>query len=114
MPTKALSCIVCGRELLNVTFFKDAVNQPSGGTTFRTRGHYGSTVFDDMGRTELMINICDVCMTAKARQGLILHVTPSHAPPPPSTYKTWQPYTGEDEDDGEDQGNQGRPGSGTS
>jgi hypothetical protein len=56
-------CIACGKVLANV--FEDAENQPSGGTEFRTFGHYGSTFWDSFAGEEIVINVCDECLNKK-------------------------------------------------
>lgn len=56
-----LPCLVCGRTLRNA--FDTADNQPSEGTEFRTYGHYGSTFWDSMCGEELVLNVCDPCLT---------------------------------------------------
>lgn len=62
LPEAFLPCFKCGETLLNV--FPDEGNQPSGGTEFRTYGHYGSTFWDSFDRTELILNVCDGCLRA--------------------------------------------------
>lgn len=59
--TASLPCIVCGRDLENVTGAK--TNQPYRGTAFVTYGHYGSTAYDPMDESRhLELNVCDVCL----------------------------------------------------
>lgn len=69
-----LSCIVCNLELEHV--FKDLEgeihNQPSGGTTFTSQGHYGSTVFDPDDGSFIEVNICDRCLGSAARYRKVL------------------------------------------
>lgn len=64
-----LPCIVCGRELEDASGDEN-YNQPYAGTAFRSRGHYGSTVWDTMADrwVWLEINVCDPCMEAKAAE----------------------------------------------
>lgn len=68
-------CIICGKELEGVGGAEENdINQPYGGTTFMTHGHFGSTVFDPMNPLVwLEINVCDECLTE--RQERVLHVT---------------------------------------
>lgn len=54
-------CFKCGKVLRNVFLHSD--NQPDGGTEFRTLGHYGSTFWDSFDDTELILNVCDECLT---------------------------------------------------
>lgn len=58
--TPTLPCFVCGTELFNI--FPTSENQPDEGTAFRTRGHYGSTFWDDFDGVELILNVCDPCL----------------------------------------------------
>jgi hypothetical protein len=55
-----MDCLVCGCVLPDVE--TDGVNQPSGGTEFSTRGHYGSAVTDHMDGTRYIVNVCDDCL----------------------------------------------------
>lgn len=55
---KALSCIVCDKELEGIS----APNQPNNGLEFVSHGHYGTTVFDPMDGSMLAINVCDECL----------------------------------------------------
>lgn len=92
----ALPCIRCGKQLQPAFRAHDddpdwlKANQPYAGTTFRSHGQYGSTVFDEMGRTYLELNICDACMLQLAADGHILHVT---RVPHPDTFMSvaWEP-----------------------
>lgn len=68
-------CIICSKQLETVDRTSEhIVEQPSGGTNFTASGHYGSGVFDPMGREHLSVNICDECLTAKGAEGLVTHV----------------------------------------
>ena len=63
MSTEAyLPCFVCGRRLRNA--FDHCDNQPQEGTEFRTYGHYGSTFWDSFDGEELVLNVCDPCLSA--------------------------------------------------
>jgi hypothetical protein len=87
-----LPCIICGQALESAV--PDVVrnpsgNQPHGGTTFWTSGHYGSTVFDPQNSTwTLEINLCDPCLTAHA--GRVLSVTTVRRTPLRKT-EPWTP-----------------------
>lgn len=59
---KEMKCIICGK-ILESAF--DNEIQPYGGTMFSTYGHYGSTVFDPMDGTQLILIICDPCLVEK-------------------------------------------------
>lgn len=81
-----LHCLVCDRQVLN-DGSEDHV-QPSGGTSFYTRGHYGSTIFDPMdNQTRLEVVICDPCIVAKRKY--FLHVT-TEVVVPKESYKTFE------------------------
>jgi hypothetical protein len=58
-----LACFVCGSSLVNVD--EASENQPSGGTEFRTYGHYGSTFWDSFAGEEVVLNVCDECLRAR-------------------------------------------------
>lgn len=65
----ALPCFKCGQAVENVWEHSD--NQPYGATEFRTQGHYGSTFWDSFDNEDLILNVCDPCLTAHtARLGL--------------------------------------------
>jgi hypothetical protein len=58
---QSLPCIVCGCKLEN---FGSDENQPLRGVEFVARGHYGSTVFDPIDGSRIIVNICDKCLAA--------------------------------------------------
>ena len=60
----ALPCFVCQKPLQNVES-SSAINQPMRGTEFISYGHYGSTIFDPMDGTILVMNVCDPCLSAR-------------------------------------------------
>jgi len=53
---------VCLRELRNIDYVSAGGNQPDNATEFYSEGHYGSTTFDPMDGTEIVVNICDNCI----------------------------------------------------
>lgn len=92
-------CVVCGTTLENVD--RDAENQPYGGTSFSTSGHYGSTAFDPMNGSMLELNLCDPCLKRASAQGRVLWRREAKAlvgaPPWPTAIFGWLeesgPYT---------------------
>jgi hypothetical protein len=68
-------CIVCGKKLVSeYTTVTRVYQQPSGGTAFKTNGHYGSGVFDPMtGAVQLTIIVCDECMIEAGKQSRVEH-----------------------------------------
>lgn len=73
MMRDELACIVCLGKMENID---PEGSQPSGGLAFRTGGHYGSTVFDPMDGSSLIVNVCDHCLTGRAGMGLVLAADP--------------------------------------
>lgn len=71
----ALSCIACGKPLVNVT--EDSINQPYVGTSFSSHGHYGSTVWDPMDGELLEINVCDTCLLRAGEADRVLRYRPA-------------------------------------
>ena len=69
MTAIALPCIVCGKELKNIS--DDVDNQPEDGLAITTLGTYGSTVFDPMDGNFLEFNICDQCIVNAGEQGRV-------------------------------------------
>jgi hypothetical protein len=69
---RALPCIVCGKQLKNVT--EGVANQPSDGVAFVSPGHYGSVAFDPLDGSNLEINVCDRCLRAAAEARRVLFV----------------------------------------
>lgn len=73
MSKLSLPCIVCSKPLTN-TDPETSINQPSGGTEFTSRGHYGSTILDTMcdpDQIEFAVNICDTCILRALDAGVI-------------------------------------------
>jgi hypothetical protein len=71
MSNDALPCIRCDKRLLNVD--PDySENQPNDGLAFLSRGHYGTTLFDPMDGSIIVINVCDVCLRKAARKEQVL------------------------------------------
>lgn len=70
MTEFAKRCIVCKIDLRNVD--GTSTNQPYEGTTFTSRGHYGSTAFDPMDGSYLEFNICDECLRKRAGEGYVM------------------------------------------
>lgn len=59
------NCVVCYEEVDNWDIaYPNGSNvvHPTGGTVFRTYGHYGSGIFDPMDASYLEIVVCDACM----------------------------------------------------
>lgn len=79
-----LPCMVCDKELESAVGDSER-NQPYEATTFVAYGQYGSTVFDpfdtDQVRRFLEVNICDECLTRKAKAGHVLHAVTVPTPP---------------------------------
>jgi hypothetical protein len=74
-----LPCFRCGRPLLNV--FHTSENQPDGGTEFRTLGHYGSTFWDSFDGEELILNVCDDCLSDQRDRLAVQKTTRSRIKP---------------------------------
>lgn len=66
-----IPCIVCRKQLEN--YVKDG-NQPDNGLQFFTSGHYGTTVFDPMDGSCLIVNICDECLKQAAKDHAVLYL----------------------------------------
>lgn len=75
-------CFLCEAQLPSMYF-----PQPSGGTTFRAGGNYGSTVWDMPVSGWLEIVICDDCL--KARAAYVLH---GQKPQVQRTYPVYEPW----------------------
>jgi hypothetical protein len=97
-PAEAtLTCLICGRSLHSempeeLVRERGWLPQPYAGTWFTSHGQYGSTVFDEMDTTYLLITVCDQCVLEKAAAGLILLRTPDRPTPrlEPQT-EIWDP-----------------------
>ena len=69
----ALPCIVCHRHL-DDAILNSETNQPYPGLEFFTYGHYGSTYFDPMDGSKLILNICDLCVESLEDSGYIVRL----------------------------------------
>ena len=92
MTELALPCIVCDKPLKNVFGFKSTQsNQPYGGTSFHTSGHYGSTIYDEMGSGKhIEINVCDTCLLRAADAQKVLEYEPAPKTPKFLEPTLWQ------------------------
>lgn len=93
---KPLPCIACGYQPESALpgSLEDAAGggqQPYGATTFTSPGQYGSTVFDDMNRSFLEINVCDACVLTAAARGQVLHATLVKVERRKYEYRPWVP-----------------------
>lgn len=63
-----LICLRCDRQLDSIDGPQDfaEIHTPYNGTIFTTYGHYGSTIFDEMGDKFLSITLCDLCIIEKS------------------------------------------------
>lgn len=50
---------------------EDRGHQPSGGLSFHTYGHYGSSFFDPMDGSAIQIAVCDDCLVKADAEGRI-------------------------------------------
>lgn len=80
-----LECFVCGTKMKNIS---PKGFQPTGGTSFATYGHYGSTLFDPVDGTFLEIAICDPCLKFGRFKDRVQHGRWSHQKP--AEYATWK------------------------
>lgn len=70
--TEKLHCICCGFRMANITADLGlGGHQPSGGLSFHTYGHYGSTFFDPMDGSFIQIAVCDECLEKADTKGWI-------------------------------------------
>lgn len=85
------NCIRCDKTFENITDDTD-VNQPMGGTSFMSHGHFGSGVYDPMDpKVWLEINICDECLAQRQEQ--VLHATRlDKSFTVPVAYEKWNRY----------------------
>lgn len=89
-------CIICGKELESINPDAEWPEQPVHATSFTSGGHYGSGVFDSMGRDYIQINVCDEDLRAAAKANRVLLGTPVRAETPPPAYETFKPYEPEE------------------
>lgn len=65
-------CLVCGKALERE--FDEFESQPAEGVMCRTRGNYGSRIFDDFAGEALDFNLCDDCLVRAGEQGRVFIV----------------------------------------
>lgn len=86
LSTNLMRCFKCDKSLPEV--FEDRENnQPYGGTSFVSHGHYGSTIFDPMDGSFLELQICDDCL-AKGKERILLGHTRTKRE---TDYVAWNP-----------------------
>ena len=73
IETKALPCIICGKELEQI--MSGSYNHPNHACVGQSYGNYGSTVFDPMDGSFLEFNICDPCLIAHKKSIRIVDQT---------------------------------------
>lgn len=90
-----LTCLICDREL-------DSIMEPShngdsytpyNGTVFTSYGHYGSTIFDEMGDKQLSLTICDLCIIEKIKNISISKRENRNNEDQYSARRVYEPYT---------------------
>lgn len=83
-----MNCLVCEERIT----FTD--NVPSDAVIVKIPGNYGSSIFDPGcgadGNTTLRAYICDLCLLAKSKQGMVQAITVERAPPTISV-RRWTP-----------------------
>ncbi len=86
-----LPCIVCGipPESAFPNVEGADPSQPYGATMFHTYGHYGSTVFDPQDNSQLLINVCDICLLSQKEY--TWHVSYIKTLPTEVFSKPWDP-----------------------
>lgn len=75
LPKCKVPCLICAKQMDNI-MATDTMegNQPASGLEFfKSYGHYGSTEFDPMDGTFLIVNICDDCLSDAREAGRVLH-----------------------------------------
>jgi hypothetical protein len=67
-----LPCIACGKALEPVG--SGSPNHADDANEFSTHGQYGSTKFDPMDGSLLVVNICDECIVSASFKGRVYSV----------------------------------------
>ncbi len=70
MKSKSLPCIVCRKKTYRV-MEGGHETQPSDAMSFSSPGAYGTTVFDPMDNSELVVVICDECLVKAGKDGIV-------------------------------------------
>lgn len=88
-----MQCVVCG-AMLQDNGASVRPPEPSDGVIITIPGNYGSTVYDPPGSLWLVAYLCDLCLTAKAQDQLIVEVEATRRDPH-LTITRWKPERGE-------------------
>jgi hypothetical protein len=95
--TLPLPCFACGKALEPVAPDRQPPTmQAYDAVMFSTPGNYGSTVFDEMDGTRLVLNICDQCL--RDHPDRVVLSTPVLVQRVEPTLSRWEPPTDEMED----------------
>ena len=89
-------CLRCGQplEASMPSFEGETDNLPADATVFTSHGNYGSTVFDPMDSSTLIVNVCDSCLLKAQAEGRVLF-SPRPPLPPSPVLKLWDGYAPE-------------------
>lgn len=71
MSDSTIPCLVCG-EILEEVYPGHTENQPSDGNMLFTHGTYGSTVFDPLDGSYLLMVLCDECLVKAGERGRVM------------------------------------------
>jgi hypothetical protein len=89
MIIRTLPCLVCDKDLPSIYGEKHeeygGINQPYGGVTFSTHGHFGSAAFDPDDGTTIEVNICDDCLKKAGEKHQVLRARHTEV-----DYSLWQ------------------------
>jgi hypothetical protein len=81
----ALRCVACDYAIPNEPH-TTGVNQPDGGLSFTSYGHWPSSLFDPMDGSYLEVNVCDQCLLRAGSKGQVLLHLGASSPKP----KKWK------------------------
>jgi hypothetical protein len=76
-----LPCIVCGNvpesalpdHLPPASASRNEPSQPYEATSFYSYGQYGSTAFDPQDQSQILVNVCDGCLSKAGTAGQVWH-----------------------------------------
>lgn len=75
MAPNRLICVCCACGMENIMSGRG--HQPSGGMSFHSYGHYGTSFFDPMDGSYVQVAICDECLVSADSRGAITRRPPS-------------------------------------